>query len=329
VALAAKDLTTGTFQSARGEVLMGLRFTVLASGSAGNASLLEADGFGLLLDAGLGPRTLADRLGAVGASWQSVHGLLLTHTHCDHWNERTLAHLVRRRIPIYCHPDHHGQLEAYSLGFAGLRAAGLVHGYEANGELVLAAGLRCRPLPLRHDGGATFGFRFEGVPDLFGPSCALAYVADLGCWDGELLEALLDVDVLALEFNHDVEMEYASGRQPRLIARVLGDEGHLSNEQAAALLREVLRRSTPGRLQHLVQLHLSRECNRPELAASAAGAVLTNLGMCIEVHTARQSEPCRTLHLSGMGTRPVRPGSRKPARGANAGPPWLPGLESA
>jgi glyoxylase-like metal-dependent hydrolase (beta-lactamase superfamily II) len=62
---------------------MPLRFTVLASGSGGNASLLEADGFGLLLDAGLGPRQLAGRLAAVGASWQQVHAVLLTHTHSD------------------------------------------------------------------------------------------------------------------------------------------------------------------------------------------------------------------------------------------------------
>ena len=55
---------------------MGLRFTVLASGSAGNASLIETGGFGLLLDAGLGPRQLATRLAAVGASWQDVHAVI-------------------------------------------------------------------------------------------------------------------------------------------------------------------------------------------------------------------------------------------------------------
>ena len=54
------------------------------------------------------------------------------------------------------------------------------------------------------------------------------------------------MDALALEFNHDVALQYASGRSPRLIQRVLGDRGHLSNEQAAALLGEVLRRSPAG-----------------------------------------------------------------------------------
>jgi hypothetical protein len=58
---------------------------------------------------------------------------------------------------------------------------------------------------------------------------SLAYVADLGTWDDELARSLADVDLLALEFNHDVDMDYASERSPYLIARVLGRHGHLSN----------------------------------------------------------------------------------------------------
>src|SRR4051812_22848573 len=96
---------------------MALRFTVLASGSAGNASLVEVNGFGVLLDVGLGPRQLAGRLAAAGASWQDVRAVLLTHTHSDHWNDRTLTYLHRRGIPFYCHPEHHEILEAYGPGF--------------------------------------------------------------------------------------------------------------------------------------------------------------------------------------------------------------------
>jgi ribonuclease BN (tRNA processing enzyme) len=292
---------------------MTFRFTVLASGSAGNASLLARDGFGLLLDAGLGPRLLAARLKTVGLSWDAVQAVVLTHTHSDHWKDLTLAHLSRRRIPLYCHDEHHGSLLAYGSAFAPLRAAGLVRRYEADAEVELAPGLRCRAFPLAHDGGATFGFRFE-----LG-SCALGYAADLGSWDAEVAAALADVDVLALEFNHDVELEYASGRSPYLIARVLGKYGHLSNEQAAGLLREILRRSAPGRLRHLVQLHLSRECNHPSLAAAAAQAVLGDWAE-VELHTAQQDVPCRTLSptRTSRGMTPPEP--------PIASQPWLPGM---
>jgi phosphoribosyl 1,2-cyclic phosphodiesterase len=310
---------------------MTLRFTVLASGSAGNACVVDADGFGVLLDAGIGPRVLAGRLAAVGLSWQSIHACLLTHTHTDHWNDRTFAHLHRRNIPVYCHPDHHEALLPCSDSFAILRAAGLVRAYDPSAELILSPGLRCRPLPLRHDSGATFGFRFDGATDLYGASRALVYAADLGSWDEDLLEACLDVDLLALEFNHDVELEYASGRQPRLIARVLGDDGHLSNEQAAAFLAEVLRHSSAGRLRHLIQLHLSRECNLPALAQTAAQTVLDEHGTALTIHTAKQDEAGPTLVLGALADEPRQryAGPKRVGRGQMDSPLWLPGMGTA
>ena len=246
---------------------MSLRFTVLASGSAGNASLVEAGGVGLLIDAGLGPRQLATRLAAVGASWSAVHAVVLTHAHSDHWKDRTLAHLHRHGVPLYCHPATHPILRAIRRPSWRWRrqvwCGRFRRGRSSPWRAACTAG-RCR---CGTTAAAPFGFRLEGGRDLFGRASALGYVADLGCWDDDLAAGLADVDVLALEFNHDVAMEIASGRSSRLIDRVLGDEGHLSNAQGASLLRAVLARSEPGRVRHLVQLHLSRECNRPTLAA--------------------------------------------------------------
>jgi len=305
---------------------MALRFTVLASGSAGNASLVQSGDLGLLIDVGLGPRQFAQRLRSIGANWSAVKGVVLTHTHSDHWKDSTLGFMLRARIPLYCHPAHHSILLNYSAAFPGLLAAGLVRPFEAGQRLLLAPGLRCRPLPIRHDSGATFGFRIEGAPDLFGRAPALAYVADLGTWDEPLAEHLSDVDLLAVEFNHDVSLERGSGRAPRLIARVLGDEGHLSNDQAGALVAAVLRRSPAGRLRHLVQLHLSRECNRRALARTAAQAVLDALSPEVRLHTARQDAPGSSLLLTAEGA-PRRRGASAP-RSVVAQPiePWLPGL---
>jgi phosphoribosyl 1,2-cyclic phosphodiesterase len=311
---------------------MSLRFTVLASGSSGNASLVEAGGFGVLLDAGIGPRILAQRLAAIGASWTHIHALLLTHTHSDHWKETTLVHIARRGIPIYCHEGHHEYLMTGSEAFARLAGAGLVRFFEDGEEIQLANALRCRPLSVRHDSGATFGFRFDGASDLFGRASALAYLADLGCWDDNLADAVANVDLLALEFNHDVEMERTSGRMPQLIARVLGDEGHLSNVQATALMHEVLRRSTPGRMQHLVQLHLSRECNRPALAMAAARAALREWQWTGTVVTAHPDRPTQTFHLDGTAYRRRNAATRRPKRGAASTTKQqqsLPGVESA
>jgi hypothetical protein len=143
----------------------------------------------------------------------------------------------------------------------------------------------------------------------------------------ELASQLADVDLLAVEFNHDVAMQHASGRTHRLIQRVLGDEGHLSNVQATDLVRAVIAHSTPGRLRHLVQLHLSRDCNRPTLARQAARALLDELGLSIALHTAEQDAPGATLHLNGAAL----PGRTRRATKRRAIPtttiqPLLPGF---
>jgi phosphoribosyl 1,2-cyclic phosphodiesterase len=310
---------------------MALHFSVLASGSSGNASLVESEGFGVLLDAGLGPRLLASRLAAVDRGWANIHAALLTHTHGDHWNERTLTHLHRLRVPLYCHADHQVSLLQTSSAFAELQAARLLRHYELGQKFSFSPTLSCTPLPLSHD-DMTCGFRFEASPNLLDEPSTLGYAADLGSWQPTLAEAFANVDILALEFNHDVFLEQSSRRSPELILRVLGDRGHLSNVQAAELLREVLQRSQPGRPQHLVQLHLSRQCNRPAMAVDAAQVVLEELRAEVAIHTAKQESAGPSLTLgAGVQGATHRPSRRVP-RKKSAEPsryfqPMLPGWE--
>lgn len=272
-----------------------MELIVLASGSKGNATLLVNHGFGLLVDVGLGPRQLAARLAARNHRWTSVHAVLLTHTHGDHWNERTLKYLVRVRIPVYCHREHARALRTWSAAFRNLELLRLVRFYEAGERFKLPAQLDCLPLELAHDGGPTFGFRFDLAPGLFEPATSIGYLADLGCWTAELAAALAGVQVLALEFNHDVNMQWSSGRSTQLIERVLGDQGHLSNEQAGQLLDHVLTLAPDGTLRHVVQLHLSLECNRPELAAATAQQIFARRSAQCVLVTAEQHQPAEAV----------------------------------
>jgi phosphoribosyl 1,2-cyclic phosphodiesterase len=278
------------------------RFTTLASGSAGNSSLLDADGAGLLIDFGLGPRTLATRMAARGISWRDVAVAVLTHTHSDHWHETTMIHLGRQGIRLWCHAAHAESLAEVSNGFNALHAAGLVSTYENEQAFDPTPDLSALPLRVQHNAGETFGFRFEGGRGLFGPGWAVGYAADLGCWDNELARSLSDVDLLALEFNHDEHLQRTSGRPQYLIRRVLGDQGHLSNWQAKGLLGKVLEESTHTAPLQVVPLHLSHDCNRPELAMSAAKSAISEADHAAEVVLATQHEPGPSLPIGATMT---------------------------
>ena len=279
---------------------MSITFHVLASGSSGNACVLDIGGFGVLVDFGLSPRLLAPRMQKCKISWDRIHAVVLTHEHGDHWRASTLTQLAKLGLPLYCHRDHVHALDRGSRAFAALASSGLLRHYEPGETVRLHRDCECVPFPLDHDGIMTCGFRFNG------PDWAVGYAADLGCWRPELADQLADVDVLAIEFNHDVAMQLSSGRHPLLIRRVLGDQGHLSNEQGAALFSEVLRRSSPGKIKHLVQLHLSRECNRPELAWSSAQAVVEQMDAELSIHTTVQGRPSPAIRL-GAPQRVVQP----------------------
>jgi phosphoribosyl 1,2-cyclic phosphodiesterase len=278
---------------------------------------VQADGFGLLIDAGIGPRLLGARLAAVGATWKHVNAVLLTHTHTDHWKELTLAHMRRLRIPIYCSPRHHESLSRINGHFDGLHSDGLVREFHDGEQLELSPGLTCRPILVPHDADPTFAFRLDGSPGLFGPLWSLGYASDLGEVPTELLRAFADVNVLAIEFNHCVRMEMASGRPRMLIDRVLSEYGHLSNEQAADAVRAIVCGSAPGALRHVLQLHLSRDCNRATLAAELGRVALADVGSSATVTTAQQFAASRIISLeAGFERRrpaPIADSSQRPA----------------
>lgn len=278
---------------------MTARFTVLASGSSGNATLLRVNGFGLLIDCGLHARFLGARLAAVGESWKSVNAVILTHTHGDHWRDTALAQLRAENIPLYAHPAQLNHLASAGPSFDPLHRAKLTRTYADGRPLELAPGLTCTPARVSHDSDPTFAFRFDyhdGETD--DPAWAVGHASDLGCVSEELVDLFAGVDLLAVEYNHCERMERASSRPAFLVERVLSDTGHLSNRQAADFTRAVAARSGPGFPSHLVQLHLSRDCNHPFLAESAGRNALADFNPSAVVVTARQDVPARPVALA-------------------------------
>src|SRR5260370_2460078 len=109
---------------------MPVRFHVLASGSSGNACVLDVGEFGVLVDFGLSPRQLAPRMRRCRVSWERIHAVLLTHAHTDHWQAATLSHFAKLRLPVYCHAEHVNELDRHSLAFTALSAARFIPPYQ-------------------------------------------------------------------------------------------------------------------------------------------------------------------------------------------------------
>lgn len=231
---------------------MTLQLCVLASGSAGNASIVRSPSGVLLIDAGIGPRTLAKRLDGTGVRLGDVSALCLTHLDGDHFSSSWIATLLRLGIPIYCHEDQ--------VDFLAARAPGVVSLLRPFGDDTFSPidGLVCDPVPFAHDRSGSHGFVIDG----FG--YRIGYATDLGHVPNYFFERFRDLDTIALESNYDRRMQVESGRPWVLKRRIMSGHGHLSNLQALAAIRKLLDRSR--RLpDHIVLLHRSQECNCPHL----------------------------------------------------------------
>lgn len=232
---------------------MRLRLRVLASGSSGNAALVTALDGGrrhhLLVDLGLSPRRLSGLLRAEGTDLESLTGVLLTHGDVDHLHTgwaRAWPSLMAP--PIVLRPAH-GHVPA---------RAGMPHAATRWIQDELALGpfaLRAMALPHDTEGSTAFRIGFGGV--------SIGWVTDLGRVVEGLPDFLTGVDALGLESNYDPDMQRASPRPEHLKRRIMEGHGHLSNAQALQLVRELERRG--GCPSHVTLLHLSEQCNHPEL----------------------------------------------------------------
>lgn len=296
---------------------MPLRFATLASGSKGNCALVERDGRVLMIDIGLSPRALMGRLARIGLSLADIGEIVLTHTHGDHVNDKSLALMASKNVVFRCHPDHEAAL-AHKEGFGMLKAQGQVRHFEA-APFCSSTGLGIHPVPVRHGAGRTFGFRINpGSLDRSENAC-IGYVADLGCWNERTAVHFRNCRLLAVEFNHDVEMTRKSDRHYMVKMRNLSNDGHLSNIQAAELVRAILDRSDFARPEHLVLLHISEDCNTEELALQAAArAVRQGQSTLTAVRAAPQREPLPWLEVTPATAFPPLPESSDHGTGEQA-----------
>ncbi len=238
-----------------------MEICVLGSGSSGNSTIVRLGERLVMIDAGFGPRATAKRLTGTGAQVSSLRAVLLTHLDSDHFNPNWLPTLHARGIMLYCHERHLYELhrcEAVSgVTPKVLHRAGLLktfHDQPFTLEIDGEAAALIRPVPLAHDTNGSVAYRIETATGHLG------YATDLGHVTDELIDAMIDTDLVAIESNYDPPMQLGSPRPWMLKKRIMGGSGHLSNEQAFDAMKRVFARCRRSP-RHVVLLHLSRQCN--------------------------------------------------------------------
>jgi phosphoribosyl 1,2-cyclic phosphodiesterase len=258
-----------------------VRLTILGSGSAGNCAYVETGETRLLIDAGFSLRQLRRRLETIGRAPENLNGILVTHEHSDHI-QGIAALSEKLRIPIYCNRPTKEAIEYQLQTQLECRL------FETSGCFEVGD-IAVETFPIPHDAQDPVGFLLRTTEGTLG------FLTDLGHATKLVLERARTANVLLLEANHDIKMLQDCPHRPwSLKQRILGRHGHLSNEAAADVAEEIM----SADLRHLFLGHLSRECNRPELAHRVVAERLDKIGARhVRVELTSQTVPCPTLCL--------------------------------
>jgi phosphoribosyl 1,2-cyclic phosphodiesterase len=226
-----------------------MRFSVLGSGSGGNATLVQCGDEALLIDCGLSLRQLERRMALLAFPPAAIAAILITHEHDDHI-AGAAAFSRKYSIPV---------LTSHGTQAAAAERLSTAYGVDyliADADIDFGV-FNIRAVRVPHDAREPCQFVISDGTWRFG------ILTDVGQITPHLLRSFATLDALVLEFNHDVELLAGSVYPPFLRERIGGPYGHLSNHQALGMLQ----RLDVSRLRTLVAAHLSEKTNCPKLVA--------------------------------------------------------------
>lgn len=261
-----------------------MRVINLGSGSKGNSSFITAGGYRILLDAGLTTKELARRLELINEKPEDIDAVLITHEHSDHikgfvnflkkYKARGYVHekvleAIKDTIPESL-LDKISVITEYSFGLSDIRVT---------------------PFKLPHDSSSCVGYLFEYK------SKKVAFATDLGYMPPQALELIRGSSLVYIESNHDKRM-LMNCQYPYIIKkRISGDNGHLSNEQAAAVILDLAKYGT----KYFVLSHISENSNTLEQAYITSARALETAGYTLEkdifIRYSRQDRPGNNFYF--------------------------------
>ena len=242
---------------------MALEFSVLASGSTGNAFYLASDEMELLVDAGLSGKKLDSLFSQINKDPRNLSGILVTHEHSDHI--KGLGIFARKyNLPIYANERTWKAMEKQ----LGKLTVDQCFQFEPN-TVKTFGNIDVESFSVSHDAIDPMFFAFHSE------NKKIALVTDLGYVSEQIKKTVEGADALVFEANHDIGM-LQMGHYPWSVKqRILGDNGHVSNEDCGLALSDIITNET----KRVYLAHLSKDNNMKELARMSVDQVLRERGI--------------------------------------------------
>lgn len=241
-----------------------MKFCSLYSGSSGNSIFIASDNAKVLIDAGLAGKKIDDALKHIGEEASSIDGIFITHEHIDHI--KGVGVLSRKYdIPIYANDNtwavmekNIGKIKEHNIRIMDRRTS------------IVINDLEIRSFNIPHDAIAPVGYTVSSA----GKNASV--VTDFGVFTEEIRDNIIDSDIILLESNHDVNMLRMGPYPYNLKLRVLGENGHLSNEDCGSAIVSLLKNN---KKKQIMLGHLSGTNNHPDLAYQTVVDVLSANGI--------------------------------------------------
>ncbi len=247
---------------------MSLRFSVLASGSTGNAFYIEHEDTRLLVDAGLSGKKMEELFSQIEADPAKLDGILVTHEHSDHI--KGLGVLARKYdLPIYANEKTWRAMEGQ---IGKIRTDQKFH-FEANRVQDFGT-IEVESFSVSHDAADPMFFNFRAGDK------KVTLITDLGYVSEKIKRTIEGANAYVFEANHDVSMLQMSSYPWSVKRRILSDYGHVSNEDCGLALSDVVTDDT----ERIYLAHLSKENNMKELANMSVHQVLRERGIDIPLY---------------------------------------------
>ncbi|QQS32391.1 MAG: MBL fold metallo-hydrolase [Acidobacteriota bacterium] len=248
-----------------------MRFTVLGSGSTGNAVLVSTERTNVLVDAGMSAREILRRLALVGVSPDDLDAVLITHEHGDHAGGLRVL-MASLKCPVFISPAtedaYYDTRSGRENGSESAKRRAILNGRTVaieTGRDFRIGDMDFEPFSVPHDAADNFGFVAINC------GVRIATLMDFGHFTDLIREKLRGSDAVVVESNHSRDMlRMCPVYSWELKQRISSNTGHLSNEDLA----EWLQFDFDGSARNIVLAHLSQRANEPNLARLTAESAL-------------------------------------------------------